>query len=128
VHRHPGVDHGIDEHDRAAGDLRVEVLEKPDAVAAFPVAGQLDEVERVVAAEPLREVADERDARLQRPDEERLVALVVAGELRGELADPPADLVGVEEDFADALVELDQWAQEAFRSPYRAARRSKSRS
>jgi hypothetical protein len=38
-------------------------------------------------------------------------------QLRSELADPGADLVAVEEDLADTLVELDQRAQEAFRSP-----------
>jgi len=42
--------------------------------------------------------------------------------------DAHADLVRIEEDLADALVDLDQRAQEAFRSPKRTARRSKSRS
>jgi hypothetical protein len=109
VHRHSRVDHRVDEHDRAAGDLGIEVLQEPDPVAALAVPRQLDEVERVVAAEPAREVADERDARLQRPDEQRLLAFVVPRQLGGQLADASADLVGVEEDLADALVELDQW-------------------
>jgi hypothetical protein len=33
------------------------------------------------------------------------------------LSNAGADLVSVEEDLADALVELDQRAQEAFRNP-----------
>ena len=109
-------------------DLAVEVLEEPDPVASLAVAGELDEVECVVRVDAAGEVADEGDARLQRADEQRLAARVVAGQLGAELADAAANLVGVEVDLADALVELDQGAQEAFRSPYRAARRSKSRS
>jgi hypothetical protein len=37
--------------------------------------------------------------------------------LGGELSHTRADLVSIEEDLADALVELDQRAQEAFRNP-----------
>jgi len=109
-------------------DLGVEVLQEPDALVVLPVAGQLDEVERVVDGRRLREVADERDARLERPDEERLLPLVVARQLARELTDAGADLVGVEEDLADARVACRQGAQDAFLSPKRAARRSKSRS
>jgi hypothetical protein len=75
-----------------------------------------------------RQVADKRHARLQGADEQRLLARVVAGQLGGELPDARADLISIEKDLADALVELDQWAQEAFRNPYRVASRSKSRS
>ena len=42
--------------------------------------------------------------RLQRADEQRLAARVVARQLGAELAHARADLVGVEEDLADALV------------------------
>jgi hypothetical protein len=71
----------------------------------------------VVDRHRAREVADERDAGLERADEQRLLAGVVAAQLRGELPDPRADLVGVEEDLADALVRLEQRAQEAFCNP-----------
>jgi hypothetical protein len=117
VHRQARVDHRVDQHDRPAGDLGVEILEEADPVVALAVARELDEVQVVMAADPAREVADERDARLQRPDEQRLLALVVACEVGAELADAAADLVGIEEDLSDALVALDQRAQEAFRSP-----------
>jgi hypothetical protein len=90
------------------------------------VPGQLDEVERMVDRQGPREVGDERDAGLQRPDQERLPAGVVARDLGGELVDAGTDLVGVEEDLADPVVQQD--GQDAFRSPYRAASRSKSRS
>lgn len=129
VHRQPGVDDRVAEHDVAPLDLGVQVLEEANPVArVLAVAGELDEVERVVDRERARQVADERDARLQRPDEERLAAGVVARELGAELADARADLVGVEEDLADALVQNVVDAQDAFARPKRAASRSKSRS
>jgi hypothetical protein len=40
------------------------------------------------------EVGDEDDSGLQRGDEYRLEAVVVAGDLRAELVDPRADLLG----------------------------------
>jgi len=128
VHRHPGVDHGVQEDDVAALDLRVEVLEEANALFVDPVAGELDEIEVVVDRDRARQVADERDARFQTTDEQRLPAGVVAGQLSAELPNARADLVSIEKDVADALVELDQCAQEAFRNPYRVASRSKSRS
>jgi hypothetical protein len=64
-----------------------------------------------------RQVADEGQARFQRADEQRLFACVVTGQLGAELANARDDLVRIEEDLADALVELDQRAQEAFRNP-----------
>jgi hypothetical protein len=75
-----------------------------------------------------RQVADERHARFQRADEQRLLAGVVARQFRAELPNARPDLISIEKDVADALVELDQRAQEAFRNPYRVASRSKSRS
>jgi hypothetical protein len=128
VHRQPGVDDGVDEDDVPALDLRVEVLEEADPLVVLAVARQLDEVERVEDRRPTRQVADERDARLQRADEQRLLAGIVARELGAELTDAGADLVGVEEDLPDSLVACRQGAQDAFSSPKRAARRSKSRS
>jgi hypothetical protein len=128
VHREARVDRDVYEDDRAPRDLRVEVLEEPDALLAPRVAGQLDEVEVVVNRDSPREVADEGDAALQGADEQRLRPLELRRQLPTELADTCADLVRIEEDLADALVELDQRAQEAFRNPYRVASRSKSRS
>jgi hypothetical protein len=128
MHRQPRVDDRVDEDDMPTVDLRVEVLEEADPLVVLAVARQLDEVERVVDPRRARELADERDAGLQRADEERLVAGVVARELGTDLADAGADLVGVEEDLTDALVACRQRAQDAFLSPKRAARRSKSRS
>jgi len=91
-----------------------------------PVAGELDEVERVVDRQRPGEVGDEGDARLQRADQQRLLAGVVARDLQAELGDARADLLGVEEDLSDAVVQ--EYGQDAFRSPYRAASLSKSRS
>jgi hypothetical protein len=71
----------------------------------------------VVDRHRAREIADEGDAGLERADEERFLAGVVPAQLRAELADPCADLVAFEEDLADALVRLEQRAQEAFCNP-----------
>ena len=128
MHRQAGVDHGVDEHDVPPRDLDVEILEEPDPFVVVAVPRQLDEVERMVERRGARKVADERDAGLERADEERLAPAVVAGELGADLADARTDLVAVEEDLADALVARRQRAQDAFRSPNRAASRSKSRS
>jgi hypothetical protein len=132
VHGQSGVDDLVDDHDVAALDLGVEILQEADSIVALVVGsavpGELEEVERMVDGQGAREVADERDARFHAPDEDRLSLREVAGELGTELAHAHADLAGVEEDFADALVERGGRAQDAFRSPYRAASRSKSRS
>jgi hypothetical protein len=117
VHRHPGVDHRVHEHDVSAGDVGVEVLQEANALLVDAVARELDEVEVVVNRRRPRQVADERDARFERSDEERLLAGVVPTQLRAELPDACADLVGIEEDLGDALVELNQRAQEAFCNP-----------
>ena len=76
----------------AACDLRIQILEKADAgmaalVGAGRVACELDEVEAVVDRESAGEVRDEDDACLERCDEQRLPAFVVAGDLAPELAD-----------------------------------------
>jgi hypothetical protein len=128
VHRQPGVDHRVDEHDVPPLDLGVEVLQEPDALVVLAVARELDEVEGMVDRRGARQVADERQAGLQGADEQRLAPGVVLRELGADLADAGADLLGVEEDLADALVSGGQRRQEAFRSPKRAASRSKSRS
>jgi hypothetical protein len=76
----------------AAGDLRVEVLEKADAGMAAPVgsgrvARELDEVEAVVDRERPGQVGDEDNARLEWRDEEWLTVFVVARDVAPELAD-----------------------------------------
>jgi hypothetical protein len=76
----------------AAGDLRVEILEQPDAgvaalVGARCVARELDEVETVVDRQCPGQVRDEDDARLERRDEQGLPPFVVTGDLAPELAD-----------------------------------------
>jgi hypothetical protein len=60
-----------------------------------------------------RQVGEEDEARLQRPDQQRLAAVVVGRDLAAELSDPRVDLVGREVDLTDALVE----DQEARSSP-----------
>ena len=65
MHRQAGVDDGVHEHDVTALDLGVQIFQEPDAVVVLAVAGQLDEIEMVVDRERAREIADERDARLQ---------------------------------------------------------------
>jgi hypothetical protein len=51
-----------------------------------------------------REIAGKRDAGLQRTDEQRLAAGVVARQLRTQFPNARGKLVPVEEDFADAFV------------------------
>jgi hypothetical protein len=48
-----------------------------------------------------RQVGDEDEARLQRPDEQGLAAGVVGGDLGAELADAGGELLGREVDLAD---------------------------
>jgi hypothetical protein len=78
-------------------------------VAARPGAGavarELDEVERERDANRSAEVGQEDDARLERPDEERLAARVVACDLAAELGRAPRQLLGGEVDLADVALE-----------------------
>jgi hypothetical protein len=78
------------------------------------VARELDEVEGVVDGDRAREVDDERDAGLERADEQRLPVAVVPGDLGPELSDARSDLRRVEVDLADAGIQL---SQEALRRP-----------
>jgi hypothetical protein len=71
-----------------------------------PVSGELDEVERVRERKSARQIGEEDDARLQRPDEQRLAAGVVARDLGAELCDPRRELVAREVDLADPRVEV----------------------
>jgi hypothetical protein len=60
------------------------------------------------------EVDNERNACLERADEQRLAVAVVAGDLGPELANARVDLRRIEVDLADAGIER---AQEALRRP-----------
>jgi hypothetical protein len=109
----------------AALDLRVEVLEQA-GVAAVPlalVARQLEEVELVRDPQGAGKVGEEDEARLERRDEDRILACVVAGDLSGQLADTRGELRGGEVDLTDPRVRR----QLASVSLYRWARRSMSR-
>jgi hypothetical protein len=91
-------------------------------VAAGRVARQLEEVEPVRDRERAREVSDEDEARLERGDEERLEAAVVAGDLGAELPDARLQLLPGEVDVPQPRRPYD-----ASSSRYRSARRSMSR-
>jgi hypothetical protein len=65
------------------------------------------------------EVCQEEDACLKRGDEDRLAALIVAGDLDAELRDACLDLAGREVDLTERLLGL----YEARSSLYRSARR-----
>jgi hypothetical protein len=104
-----------------AANLRVKVLEEPDA-AAGPVGRKLEEVELVRDLERAREVGQENEARLERRNEQRVRGGVVASDLRAQLGDAASDLLAREVDLADAVRGYD-----ARPSLYRSARRAMSR-
>jgi hypothetical protein len=68
------------------------------------VAGELDEVDLVGDRNRAREVGEEDEARLQQRDEQQVALRVVSRDLRSELLDATAKLLGGEEDLADAGV------------------------
>jgi len=74
------------------------------AHAGAAVAGELDEVEGVEDRQSAREVGDEDDARLERPDEDRFAPVEVARDLRSELPDAPGDIGCGEVDLSDPVV------------------------
>ena len=69
------------------------------------VAGQLDEVDRVMDGNRAREVGQEDEARLQQRDEQQVAAGVVARDLGAELLDAGSQLLGGEEDLTDSRVD-----------------------
>jgi hypothetical protein len=73
------------------------------------VAGEFDEVDRVVDRDRAREVGQEDEARLQQRDQEQVAALVLARDLGAELADARLQLLGREEDVADPAVDVDRY-------------------
>src|SRR5882672_9414149 len=108
VQRESRVDDVLDDDHVTVEDVRVEVLEDADLLVAahlrVAVTGELDEVERVRDRDRPREVRDEDEARLQRADQDRLAAVVVARDLGAELVHARAELVGRKVDLADPRV------------------------
>ncbi len=108
-------------------DPLVEILQEADPLVATRlgagIARELEEVERVRDRDGAREVGDEGDAGFQRPDQDRLAAVVRVGDLLTKLLHASRERARVEIDVADSVVEQ---AQEALRRPYRDAIRSKS--
>jgi hypothetical protein len=70
------------------------------------------------------QVGEEREARLERPDEERLAVAIVRCDLPAELRDAGGDLPRGQVDLADRVVSS---RYEASSRRYRWARRSTSR-
>jgi hypothetical protein len=66
------------------------------------VPGELDEIDLVRDRDRAREVGEEDEARLQERDEQQLALGVVPRNLRAQLVDAAAQLLGAEEDLADA--------------------------
>jgi hypothetical protein len=66
------------------------------------VAGELDEVDLVRNRNRARKVGEEDEARLQQRDQQQLALGVVPGDVRAELVDAAAQLLGGEEDLAYA--------------------------
>jgi len=66
------------------------------------VAGELDEIDLVQDRDRSGEVGEEDEARLQQRDEQQVALRVVARDLGAQLLDPRLQLLGLEEDVADA--------------------------
>jgi hypothetical protein len=84
---------------------------------------ELDEIELVRDRDRAREVGDEEERPFQRRDEDRVEALVVAGDLGAELGDARLDLLRGQVRLADLEAAV-YWATS---SRNRWARRSMSR-
>jgi hypothetical protein len=126
--RQARVDDVLDEDHVAALELRVQVLEEPDPARPAELrvcaeARELDEVDRMENRNRPREVGEEDDRRLERGDEQRLPAFVVARDPGAELADARLNLFRSEVDLADPRV----FDYEAIGSLNRSARRATSR-
>src|SRR5712691_123908 len=108
MQRESGVDDVLDDDHVTVEDVCVEVLEDADLLVTAhlraAVTGELDEVERVWDRDRPREIGDEDEARLQRADEDRLAAVVVARDLGAELVHARAELVSRQVDLADPRV------------------------
>jgi hypothetical protein len=108
VERQACVHHVLDDQHVTPADVQVEVLEHADLLVPAhdraPVAGELDEVERMEDRHRAGEVGDEDEARLQRRDEHRLAVGVVARDLGPELPNAFGDLGGRELDLSDPVV------------------------
>jgi hypothetical protein len=89
-----------------AGNLAVEVLEQADprvaaGICARGVARELDEVEAVLDREGAAEIGDEDETRLERRNEQRLLALVVPRDLGAQLSDTRMQLLPSEVDVTE---------------------------
>ena len=106
MQRQAGVDDVLDQEDVAVLDARVQILDQPHRRRAAGlvggVPGQLDEIDVVQEGQRARQVGQEDEGRLQRADEQRLLAGVVGGDLLAELRDAGRDLLGREVDLSDA--------------------------
>ena len=111
-----------------AGKLAVEVFEQADSrvaagVSRRAVARELDEVEAVLDREGAGEIGDEYETRLERRNEQRLLALVVPRDLGAQLSDTRVQLLPSEVD----LTEPGLGPYDASSSWYLSASRSMSR-
>ena len=95
----------------------------PAGVGIRGVCRQLDEVERMGNGDRARQVGEKDEARFQRRDEERVSALVVAGDFASELAYAGLQLLTAEVN----LPEPPGLGYDASSSWYRWAKRSMSR-
>ena len=88
--------------------VEIEVLEHADllvpAHARAPVAGKLDEVERMENRHGSAQIGDEDEARLERRHQHRLAAGVVVCDLGAELLHARSDLGRGEGDLTDPVV------------------------
>ena len=66
------------------------------------VTRELDEVDLVRDRDRTGKVGEEDEAGLQQRDQQEVAVRVVAGDLRAELVDAAAQLLGAEEDLPDA--------------------------
>jgi len=98
----------LDQQHVEARDGDRAVLQQPHARVAARVGAvvtrQLDEVDLVLDRDRTRKVGEEDEARLQQRDEQQGAVLVVARDLHAQLLDAAAQLVGAEEDLANARV------------------------
>jgi len=108
VERQARVDDVFHDQHVATADVEIEVLEHADLLVPAhdraAVAGELDEVDRVQDRDCAGEVGGEDEACLERRDEHRLAARVVACDLGPQLPDAGADLRRGEVDFSDPVV------------------------
>src|SRR5436305_2359087 len=107
--RQPGVDDVLDDEDVPALDVDVQVLEDPNdarAVGRGAVTGDRHEVDLAWHRQLPHQVGHEEHGALEDADQQRLSAGVVARDLVAELLDARTERVLLDEDLADAPLEL----------------------